>query len=395
MLNDVDTAVRLPAPPLFAVWDVRLNPAVIGPVAIAAAVVLAGPGLARRMSWGALLVAVAGAALAWDVSLALVDGLLEIHDPLARKTQYIHVVDDVGSSPGAFLASFTERIDDYPTHVRVHPPAFVLGLWGLEQVGLGGTWAASVVVLAIAVTAGPAALIALRELAGEDAARRAAPYLVLTVAALSIATTADAVFMAIGAWGITALVLAIVRRSDALAVVGGLLLGVALFCSYGLVLLACIPVAVAAARRRIRSLMVAAGAVALVVGAVWLAGFWWWDGFQTTRREYAESPARVRPYEFFVFNNLAATLIWLGPAVVLALTRLRCRETWLLVGGGLAAILLANLSGLSKAEVERIWLPFTLWILLATAALPLASRWPLVAQASVAIVVAVGTRNPW
>jgi len=395
LLNDVDTAVRLPAPPLFAVWDVRLNPAVIGPVAIAAAVVLAGPGLARRMSWGALLVAVAGAALAWDVSLALVDGLLEIHDPLARKTQYIHVVDDVGSSPGAFLASFTERIDDYPTHVRVHPPAFVLGLWGLEQVGLGGTWAASVVVLAIAVTAGPAALIALRELAGEDAARRAAPYLVLTVAALSIATTADAVFMAIGAWGITALVLAIVRRSDALAVVGGLLLGVALFCSYGLVLLACIPVAVAAARRRIRSLMVAAGAVALVVGAVWLAGFWWWDGFQTTRREYAESPARVRPYEFFVFNNLAATLIWLGPAVVLALTRLRCRETWLLVGGGLAAILLANLSGLSKAEVERIWLPFTLWILLATAALPLASRWPLVAQASVAIVVAVGTRNPW
>ena len=395
MLNDVDTAVRLPAPPLFAVWDVRLNFAVIGPVAIAAAVVLAGPGLARRMSWGALLVAVAGAALAWDVSLALVDGLLEIHDPLARKTQYIHVVDDVGSSPGAFLAGFTERIDDYPTHVRVHPPAFVLGLWGLEQVGLGGTWAASVVVLAIAVTAGPAALIALRELAGEDAARRAAPYLVLTVAALSIATTADAVFMAIGAWGITALVLAIVRRSDALAVVGGLLLGVALFCSYGLVLLACIPVAVAAARRRIRPLMVAAGAVALVVGAVWLAGFWWWDGFQTTRREYAESPARVRPYEFFVFNNLAATLIWLGPAVVLALTRLRCRETWLLVGGGLAAILLANLSGLSKAEVERIWLPFTLWILLATAALPLASRWPLVAQASVAIVVAVGTRNPW
>lgn len=387
--------MRLPAPPLFAVWDLRLNPAVLLPIAIAAAVVVAGPGLARRMPWAALLLAVAGAALAWDVSLALVDGLIEIHDPLARKTQYIHVVDDVGSSPGAFLAGFTERIDDYPTHVRAHPPAFVLGLWGLDQVGLGGTWAASVVVLALAVTAGPAALIALRALAGEDAARRAAPYLVLTVAALSIATTADAVFMAIGAWGTTALVLAIVRRSDRLAAVGGLLLGVALFCSYGMVLLACIPVAVAVARRHVRPLFVAAGAVAIVVAAFWLAGFWWWDGFQTTRREYAESPARVRPYEFFVFNNLAATLIWLGPAVVLALTRLRCRETWLLVGGGVAAILLANLSGLSKAEVERIWLPFTLWILLATAALPLASRWPLVAQASVAIAVAVGTRNPW
>ena len=42
---------------------------------------------------------------------------------------------------------------------------------------------------------------------------------------------------------------------------------------------------------------------------------------------------------------------------------------WLLVGGGLLAALAADVSGLSSGEVERIWLPFTIWVLPAGAAL--------------------------
>ena len=34
------------------------------------------------------------------------------------------------------------------------------------------------------------------------------------------------------------------------------------------------------------------------------------------------------------------------------------------------AIAAADLSGLSKAEVERIWLPYAIWLLVATAWLP-------------------------
>ncbi len=41
-------------------------------------------------------------------------------------------------SPGDFLSHFVERIDLYPTHVRGHPPALLLGLWGLDRIGLGG-----------------------------------------------------------------------------------------------------------------------------------------------------------------------------------------------------------------------------------------------------------------
>jgi hypothetical protein len=48
----------------------------------------------------------------------------------------------------------------------------------------------------------------------------------------------------------------------------------------------------------------------------------------------------------------------------------------LLVIAALVAILCADLSMLSKAETERIWLPFTVWLTAAPALLPAKShRW--------------------
>ena len=48
----------------------------------------------------------------------------------------------------------------------------------------------------------------------------------------------------------------------------------------------------------------------------------------------------------------------------------------LLVLAALVAILFADLSRLSKAETERIWLPFEVWLLAAGALLPVrAQRW--------------------
>ena len=49
-------------------------------------------------------------------------------------------------------------------------------------------------------------------------------------------------------------------------------------------------------------------------------------------------------------------------------------------------MLLADLSGMSKAEVERIWLPFAVWTCLACAELP-RPRWWLAAQAVLALLV--------
>jgi hypothetical protein len=42
----------------------------------------------------------------------------------------------------------------------------------------------------------------------------------------------------------------------------------------------------------------------------------------------------------------------------------------LLASAALAAVLLADVSGMSKGEVERIWLPFAVWLVVPCGLLP-------------------------
>jgi methylthioxylose transferase len=400
-LNARGRDILLNAPPLYGHWDLRLDAGVAIPVVAAAAMAAAAPAARRSLGWRSLLLAVWAASLTWALSLALADGPGAITDPLEGPNEYLPAVALV-DSPGELLTTFTERIGDYTTHVRSHPPGMLLGLWGLDSIGLGGSLAAAVVVLAVGASAMPAALIALRALAGEERARLAAPFMVVIPAAVWIATTADAMFMGVGAWAVALVVIAIAgapgARSDACALAGGLCFGIVAFLSYGLVLLAVIPLAVAASRRRLRPLALAAAGAVAVALAFLAAGFWWLDGFFVVREQYLMSIARNRPYEVFVITNLSAFAIVVGPAVFIAIARLRDRAVWLLVGAALTAVAIANLSGMSKGEVERIWLPFVPWVLLAAAPLPRdprATRVLLGGQAAVAIGVQVGVRTPW
>jgi hypothetical protein len=97
-----------------------------------------------------------------------------------------------------------------------------------------------------------------------------------------------------------------------------------------------------------------------------------------------------------VWADLAAVVVPLGPAVVAAVRRglasprraLLADPVLVLGLAALAAILFADLSGLSKAETERIWLPFGVWLLPLTALLPRPGRrWWLAAQAATALAV--------
>jgi methylthioxylose transferase len=399
-LNADGATISLGAPPLFGRWDLRLGPEIIVPISAAVAIAIAVPTACRTLRWPGLVAAAGLAAFGWALALALTDGLGGINLPLEGPSEYLPAVGLVGS-PGELLSTFTERIGDYTTHVRSHPPGMLLALWGLDEIGLGGSWPAALLVIAVGASAAPAALITMRAVAGEGPARRAAPFLVLVPAAVWIATTADAFYMGIGAWAVAVSVLAIVddgRRSDLLATGGGLLFGACVFLSYGLVLLAAIPLAVAVAGRRLRPLLFAAAGSAVVMLAFLAAGFWWLDGFFAIREQYLSSIAQTRPYDFFVVNNLAAFGLALGPVAALGLARLRDRRGWLLVGGAVAGVLLADLSGMSKAEVERIWLPFVPWVLLAATALPSSAGWVralLGAQAACAIAIQVGVRTIW
>jgi hypothetical protein len=59
-----------------------------------------------------------------------------------------------------------------------------------------------------------------------------------------------------------------------------------------------------------------------------------------------------------------------------------------LSGAAVVIVLLADLSQMSKAEVERIWLPFVPWLMLSTALLPEHwRRWGLLLQVGWAIAV--------
>jgi len=247
----------------------------------------------------------------------------------------------------------------------------VLLLWSLRSAGLGGSGAAAALVIAGGAAAVPALLLTVREVAGEAMARRALPFLVVAPAAVYVASTADALFAGVALWGVACVVMATERdrpHAGALALAGGAVLGLALLLSYGSALLVLLPVAIAVRRRHIRPLLVAAAAGVAVLTVTAAAGFWWVDGLLTTRKEYLESVASVRPYGYFLLANLAGLALVVGPAAIAGLVRVirgtpDTRRLALLLVPVLAIVVLANLSGMSKGEVERIWLPFTVCLL--------------------------------
>ncbi|MEU5099580.1 hypothetical protein [Streptomyces sp. NPDC020996] len=178
-------------------------------------------------------------------------------------------------------------------------------------------------------------------------------------------------------------------------------------------------------------------------------GFDWWAAYRLLVIRYHQGAGGVRPYGYWVWANLACTVFVVGPATAAGLRRTgaRLRRTeprlWrtraavtsgrtkaaearhggttpeptgaateptraatqparaatqpgtagagavrlgLLVAAALLALLVADLSGMSKAETERIWLPFAWWLLPACAFLPGRRGW-LAAQASLALLV--------
>ena len=169
------------------------------------------------------------------------------------------------------------------------------------------------------------------------------------------------------------------------SVAAGLLLGYCVMLSYGLPLLGIMAVAILLAARRWQPLpgaVVAALGVVLVFAAY---GFRWWEAYPVLRERYYDGAASMRSFSYWVWANLAALAISAGPAVgmglarLLALARRLDRTLLLLIGAGFLMIAAADLSGMSKAEVERIWLPFIPWITLSLGLL--STRWARVALA--------------
>ncbi|MDT8911297.1 hypothetical protein [Amycolatopsis sp. PS_44_ISF1] len=399
-------------PPLFALWIPHVGPGSVFAVLIAAGTVLWGPAVAARLPWRLTLTIAYVASLAWIFSLAMVDGWARgFTERLTTPQEYLHEVPGITDIP-QFLREFSSRILDFQphswtTHVSGHPPGATLVFVWLDRLGLqGGAWAATAVVLigSLAAVAVPAAVSLLGR---PDAARIVLPFAVLFPGAVWIGVSGDGMFTGVTATGVALLALSAngFKRGRAYAVpVGfgaGVLLGFGIFLSYGLVLLGLVALAVAVVGGQWRAAVSAIVGALAVVAVFALAGFWWVEGYHLVVERYYQGVALVRPYSYWVWADLAAVAVAAGPAVIAAarrgvtgafLTQPRrelLRDPLLLIGvAALVTILFADLSGLSKAETERIWLPFAVWLLPMTALLPVRGRrWWLAAQAVTALAV--------
>lgn len=393
-----DPLVHIGAPPLVGTFDIRWSSRAWPALGLAIAAVAWAPALAIRLRWLGLLAASWAAGAAWAVALAATDGWDALAAPLSSRFEQLTAVGLVGA-PSRFLATFSDLLPSYATHVRGHPPGGVLLLWAIDGIGLGGPVAAALLAIACGALTAPAALVAVRALAGEGHARAAAPFLAFTPAAVWIATSLDALYAGVCAAGIMLFALACsaprsTRSAAALALAAGLVLGAALMLSYGVATLGAVVVAIAIGRRRPAAVAWTGAGVVVVLATFAAARFNWFEGLHATREEYLAGVSRRRPYADFLVISAAAFALAVGPALAGGLARLREPGLWLLVGGALVALAAADLSGMSKGETERIWLVFVPWVLVATAALRGSRGW-LSAQLGLALALQLGVRSPW
>jgi hypothetical protein len=388
-------------PPLNALWEPHLGLTSLPALALAVLGWRYASTLAATLTWGRLLLVSYAAALAWILALAWI-GPIGIGDVLGHRIEILPVareIDDVGATLREFVSRvpYSATPDNWPTHVAGHPPGALLFYVGLVRIGLGGDLAAGLVVTAIGATTTTAVLVTLRVLGAEAAARRAAPFLVLGPMAVFMGVSNDAMFAAVAAWGLAALALAATRVGRARvggSVLAGLLLGWLVMLSYGLPLVGLLAIALLVAARSWKPLPIAAATALAVVLAFVPAGFVWWEALPVLRERYYDGVAGIRPASYWVWGNLAALCFSAGPMIGAGLGRLAVlradadRVVRLLATGALAAVVVADLSFMSKAEVERIWLPFAPWLLLSVALLPERwRRWGLAGQLVVALLV--------
>ncbi|WP_019971867.1 hypothetical protein [Mycobacterium sp. 141] len=382
--------------PIFGWWNAHVGWGTVPAIVIAVAAVWWGPTLAQRLPWRTLPVTAWAVSCVWAFSLAMIDGWQRgFAGRLTAPYEYLRQVPTITDIPAA-LRTFSSRIPDHQpdswiTHVSGHPPGALLTFVWLDRMGLGGGAWAGLLCLLAGSSAAAAIVVAARALTDEATARRVAPFVAVAPTAIWIAVSADGYYAGVAAWGIALLALAVHGRhrvprtrgaeTTLWAGAAGLLLGWGIFLNYGLVLMALPALAVlltaADWRSALRVLIPAVVAALAVVAAFLAAGFWWFDGYTLVQQRYWDGIAANRPFQYWAWANLASVVCAIGLGSVAGIGRLfditairRQPGLRLVLIAALVAILFADLSMLSKAETERIWLPFTVWLTAAGAFLP-------------------------
>jgi hypothetical protein len=391
-------------PPFLMSWSPHVRwPALVG-VAVAGLLVAGAPWAVSRLRSGAVF-----ATLAYLATIAL--GLavnaarrgpsgwshvfvLNGTGSFEASREYLPALTALREGVHHYVQDFPQLVHGLPTHTKGNPPGPVIAMHLLHITTPDRLTAACIVVGALCA---PLAYALGREL-GDD--RRGRVAALLTAFSPSVVlfgvTSVDYAFAGLG----MAVAVLMLARPRAVVIGGCVLAGIASFFSY--VLLA-IPVwAVLCVARRDgvrRAAWLAAGALAagLVVTLV-LNLLWGYDPIamlHSVRGIYAKGAAAHRPYAFWVFGSPAAFLALLGASIAWLAARAVGRGEP--AGLALAAVIVvATLGGFTKAETERIWLPFVPLACVAAASVGVRRlRLMLVGLAVQAIVIEVLFGTVW
>jgi methylthioxylose transferase len=380
-------------PPFYAHWYPYVGALAPVAVLVLTGAAAAAPVVVRRVRQPALFAAALYAmALALGISLAVSRG--GVHDlwavfkvgpggSLAAYQEYLPGLAHLGGVHN-YVSQFPRLIPTLPIHVAGNPPG---PLVALHLLGIDTPQALAGLCVGLGALTAPLAY-ELGRTVGDDERGRLAGVLTAFSPALLVwgFTSADYAFAALGLGAACLLA----RPALGARAAGALVAAIATFFSW---LLFAIPVwaAIVAFRRegpRRALTLVAVCAVALVGVYATLAATLGYDPIATieaTGAAYRYGISRIRPYPYWLFASPAAWWLGLGIPIAWLAARAAARREATAVAL-FAVVAVSAVLGLTKAETERIWLPFVPLACLAAAALLPARRlpavlWLLVAQA--------------
>lgn len=382
-----------------------------GPTSLAAPFVAGAVVLAvsrdwhRALPWPGVLAAGYLAAFGWATALALVNGGAGLSRVAGSPGGYASDLPRVGTSPLTFIRHYVAAAPSLSPDSRQHPPGPVLLLWALDRIGLRSPVGLGLAITALGCLSVPLVAVAVRSLCSETAARSLLPVLVLAPYAIWLAVSMDSVPLSVCAAAVAAGVHGSEpRRSPWWSAAAGLLLGIGALFSYSAAWLGTSILVVYFVRRR-PLLNVVSGLGSLVpLALAGLAGFGWLDGLTAAQADFSIRIGPHRSWLVWIFLDLLLVVIAAGPAVVAAARKARRTAGWPFAVGAILAVAFAVGSGLSRGEVERSFLPFFPWLLVAAVAPERgqnpagAAPTPLLlvaAGAASAILIEAAVQTPW
>jgi hypothetical protein len=357
----------VPLPPFVMRWE----PLADKPLAVLAAVVLGAgvlvapvlmDGVRSRLLFAAALFLLALAlGLALNAARTGATGWWKVfatgrHGSVEGSFEYLIALPVLSRGIGYYLAHFSALLTYTTTHVKGNPPGPLIAL---RLLGISSPQAFAALCVGVGALSAPLAYDLGRTLGDERRGRIAGLLTALSPAMLLFGvTSADYAFATLGLVGACLLV-----RSGWRALLAGSI--AAAFASFFSWLLLGIPAWAAVVTLRRRGMTRAAALCFSVLGALallngFLFAVYGYDPFAAlgaTASFYSHGIATIRPYSFWLFGSPAAWAMMLG----LPLAWLLLRSLSLGDAAAIATcllVLLASVTGLTKAETERVWLPF-------------------------------------